>query len=279
MAVLKKDQVQSSHWYRADGTPCHRLPTAAGDGLRPTTLKDARRLGLFPSVTAILGIFAKPQLDTWKLRQVALASMRLERTDGESDTYFADRIIEAAFQQVEDAADLGSRIHEALEQHFEGVAVPEDLAIYTQPVFAWREAKQLEFVERERALVNHDHGFAGTMDVACVSPSGGIGVIDFKTRKTKPGQAVTPYDGQAMQIAAYGATYWGEANLPRLFGANVFISTTEPGRIEVCTYTPALLMAEWSAFRQACALWRHLKRYDPRGKAEGGSMIAEGGAA
>ena len=114
MAVLKKDQSQSTHWYKADGSPCHRLPRAGGDGLRPTTLRDAKRLRLFPGVTSILGIFAKPQLDKWKMRQVALASMCLDRTEGESDDYFADRIIEEAFAQVEQAADLGSRIHEAL---------------------------------------------------------------------------------------------------------------------------------------------------------------------
>ena len=219
MAVLKKDQSQSTHWYKADGSPCHRLPRAGGDGLRPTTLRDAKRLRLFPGVTSILGIFAKPQLDKWKMRQVALASMCLDRTEGESDDYFADRIIEEAFAQVEQAADLGSRIHEALEKHFEGVPVPDDLTVYTRPVFDWKEAKQLEFVERELCLVNKAHGFAGTMDVACRYGREGMGAIDFKTRKTKPGVEVMPYDGQAMQIAAYGATYWGEGNLPRLFGA------------------------------------------------------------
>ncbi len=295
MAVLKKDQSQSSHWYRADGTPCHRLPRSRGDGLRPTTLRDARQLQLFPSVTSILGIFSKPQLDKWKMRQVALASMRLDRTDGESDDYFADRIIEEAFAQVEQAADLGSRIHDALEKHFDGVPVPDDLVTYTAPVLKWQEEKQLEFVEREKVLVNTAHGFAGTMDVACTYPLGGtssvssaapdsapasriadpvsrtgMGVVDFKTRKTKPGVAVTPYDGQAMQIAAYGATYWGEENLPRMFGANAFISTTEPGRLEVCAYTPQQLMAEWEVFKMACAIWRHSKGYDPRKEASHG---------
>ena len=270
MAVLKKDQSQSTHWYKADGSPCHRLPRAGGDGLRPTTLRDAKRLRLFPSVTSILGIFAKPQLDKWKMRQVALASMCLDRTEGESDDYFADRIIEEAFAQVEQAADLGSRIHEALEKHFEGVPVPDDLTVYTRPVFDWKEAKQLEFVERELCLVNKAHGFAGTMDVACRYGREGMGAIDFKTRKTKPGVEVMPYDGQAMQIAAYGATDSGEGNLPRLFGANVYISTTEPGRIAVCAYTPQQLMAEWEVFKMACAMWRHTKGYDPREESANG---------
>jgi hypothetical protein len=269
MAVLTKKQSASSHWYRSDGTACHRLPRVGGGGMRPTTIRDARRLRLLPSVTSILSIFSKPQLDKWKMRQVALASMRLKRTEGESDDYFADRIIEEAFAQVEEAANLGSDIHEALEKHFEGVPVPEELRVYTDPVLQWKEQKGIEFVERELCVVNRKHGFAGTMDVACRYGKSGIGVIDFKTRKTKPGTEVTPYDGQAMQIAAYGATYWGEENLPRLFGANVFISTTQPGRIAVCSYTPQQLQAEWEIFKMACAIWRHIKSYDPRTGKEG----------
>ena len=76
MAVLTKSKVPSGHWYRCDGTPVHRLPTADGQGERPTTLRDARRLKLYPSVTSILGILAKPGLEKWKLDQVALATLR-----------------------------------------------------------------------------------------------------------------------------------------------------------------------------------------------------------
>jgi hypothetical protein len=269
MAVLKKDSGSSSHWYKEDGSPCHRVPRAGGDGLRPTTIRDARRLRLYPSVTSILGIFAKPQLDRWKMRQVALASMRLERTKNESDEYFSDRIIEEAFAQVGEAAELGSRIHDALEKYFEGVPIAEDLQVYTKPVIDWKHEKQIEFVEREKTLVNHKEGFAGTMDVACRYGGNGIGVIDFKTRKTTPGQPVTSYDGQAMQIAAYAATYWGEENLGKVFGANVYISTTEPGRLEVCSYTPELLIEEYDVFKKACSMWRHMKGFDPRKGSKG----------
>jgi len=264
MAHLKKSNTPSSHWYKADGTPCHQLPRAKGSGLRATTLRDARKLQLFPSVTSILGIFSKPQLDRWKLQQVALASLRLERSAEESDDYYVDRLIDEAFQQVEQAADLGSRIHDAIEKHYEGVEVPQDLQAYTSPVFAWQAQKQIQFIEREKVLVNTDYGFAGTMDIACRYGQDGIGVIDFKTKKTKPGVEVKPFDGQAMQIAAYAATYWGEAKLPQVYGANVYISTTEPGRLEVCTYTPEQLVAEWEVYKLACAIWRHSKKYDPR---------------
>ena len=89
----------------------------------------------------------------------------------------------------------------------------------------------------------------------------GIGILDYKTRKTKPGEKVEAYDNQAMQLAAYGATYWGEENLPRLLAANVFISTTEPGRIEVVKHPDVL--RDWQAFKLVASLWRYQKGYDP----------------
>lgn len=56
----------ASHWYFPDGTPLHEVPRADGKGQRPTSLRDARKLGLFPSVTNVLSILAKPGLDAWK---------------------------------------------------------------------------------------------------------------------------------------------------------------------------------------------------------------------
>jgi len=65
-----------------------------------------------------------------------------------------------------------------------------------------------------------------------------------------------------MQLAAYAAAFYGAAELPRVLAANVYISTTEPGRMEVCKHED--LPGLYEAFRNACALWRHLKQYDPR---------------
>ena len=62
---------KSQHWYDKDGNACFEVPKAKGGGMRATTLADARKMGLYPSVTTIMGVMAKPQLDDWKLQQVA----------------------------------------------------------------------------------------------------------------------------------------------------------------------------------------------------------------
>ena len=72
MVIIPREP--SSHWYFPDGTPLHQVPRADGKGSRPTSLRDARKLGLFPSVTNVLSILAKPGLEAWKQEQAILAA-------------------------------------------------------------------------------------------------------------------------------------------------------------------------------------------------------------
>lgn len=262
MAILSKNKVPAGHWYRENGTPVHRLPTSDGRGERPTTIRDAKRLGLYPSVTGILGILSKPGLEKWKLDQVALATLRIPKVQEESEDYWCSRVRTAAFEQVEQAADLGTMIHGALEAAMAGEPYAEDLRAYVEPVLAWKEQVGIEIVDREIRLVNRQHGFAGTADVLFRYGRNGIGILDYKTRKTKPGEEVQAYDNQAMQLAAYGATYFGEENIGRILAGNVFISTTEPGRVVVVKHPD--VMRDWQAFRMVAALWRYKNGYDPR---------------
>lgn len=263
MAVLATQRKAGAHWYTASGAPAHRQPRKDGEGDRVTTVRDAKRLRLYPSVTSVLSVMAKPGLDQWKLKQVACAAAQSPKKDKETEEYYATRIIDAAFEQVDKAADLGTKIHAAIERYWEGEPYPEELHAYVAPVIHWKQDKKIRFLERERVLVNNDFGFAGTVDVVATSKDGRPCVLDFKTRKTKEGQKVTPYDGQVMQIAAYAATYWGEDRLHEVYGGNLYISSTEPGRLEVCAYPPEQLLREWEAFKALLTVWKHLKGYDP----------------
>lgn len=267
MAILTKGkQTPASHWYTREGQPAHAQPKAGGAGERPTTITDARRLGLVPSVTTILSIIGKPQLEKWKVTQGILAAGKNPRQEAESEEYWVQRVYDSAFQQVEDAAEKGSAIHAALDAAMAGEPVPEDVRVHVQPVLDWMSATGIEVAERETLVVNLADGYAGRADVFFRFGKRGIGILDYKTRKTKVGERVTPYDGQGMQLAAYAAAFYGVEALPRVLAANVYISTTEPGRMEVCKHED--LPALYEAFRNACALWRHLKQYDPRTRKE-----------
>jgi hypothetical protein len=254
--------MQGAHWYAPDGTPKHTVPKANGDGDRATTISDARKFGWLPSVTGVLNVLDKPALATWKAQQVARAALANPKQPDESEDYWIKRVCGEAETPAAEAADLGSKIHAALESAMAGEPYPDELRVYVQPVIDWREATGIIISEREIILVNPAHGFAGCADVLFRYGKSGRGILDYKTRKTTPGKAVTPYDGQAMQLAAYAATFYGEEVLPQVLAANVYISTTEPGRVDICKHDD--LVGHWEAFKAAAHLWRYLKGYDPR---------------
>ena len=252
------------HWYDPSGRPCHSVPVADG-GHRPTRLDDARALGLYPSVTSIQKLIAKPGLENWKLKQVALAAARLNRNPGEGEDSFAHRIFEAGFEKSGSARNLGSSIHRALERFWLGqTEVPVELQTYCMPAVALLQRLVAEVLATETILVNHRHGFAGTVDLCVRTRMGNHAVLDYKARKTEPGKPVIWYDEHVQQVAAYAATAFAEENLSKVHAANILISTTEPGRVEVKHYTPGELMQAFENFTLICELWRRVNHYDPR---------------
>jgi hypothetical protein len=251
---------ESGHWYDRTGAACHTTKGANGNS-RATTLRDARKLNLLPSVTTIFGVLAKPQLDDWKHRQITAAALREPRFIDEAPDTYHGRIMEEAFKQVEDAADLGTAIHKAIENHFTGLVYDPSMEAYVVAVDAWKTQEGVEFLAHELRLVSLEHGYAGTTDAAMLSKRG-RGILDFKSRKTKEGQPVTSYDTQPMQIAAYHMAHYGQI-LDTDVGCNCYISTTEPGRVEAVWYDAAQLRAEWEAFKCAVKLWQHFKGYVP----------------
>ena len=304
MAILTTPQISTQHWYTADGVPFHEMNRADGNGTRPTTLRDARKLGLYCSVSELLGAFAKPGLIKWQIKKAINSALTLKRKAGESDEYFVNRILEDANAEVKAAADFGTGLHNAMEDYFKPSPqlragekpkpIPVELLPYCNPVIEYINAKGFVFIETETIIVNHRFGFAGTLDVAFAYGPGaermpvlaaardydelrklweagiGIGILDYKTRKTSAGVEVTAYDNQATQIVAYGATYFAtlfqvpEADVvKRLYGANVFISSTEKGRYHVEPYTPVNFEIEWLKLVFVSAIWRLQTSYAP----------------
>ena len=152
---------KSQHWYDKDGKAVFEVPRAKGGGMRATTIADARKLNLYPSVTTVLSVLAKPSLDDWKLQQVAERAYSNPPQDGEEASAYSRRIIDGAFEQVSDAADLGTKSHAAIEAHFKGQPVPDEMQVYVRPVVALLEREGIKLVSHELRLVNTIDGYAG----------------------------------------------------------------------------------------------------------------------
>jgi len=110
---------ESGHWYTRNGEPMYTVQGAKGQQ-RNTTLRDARKLDLIPSVTTILNVAAKPGLEAWKQQQILLAALTLPKHEGESIDAYAERVIQDSKQQAQDARDLGTDIHAKVQNAFEG---------------------------------------------------------------------------------------------------------------------------------------------------------------
>jgi hypothetical protein len=264
-----------AHFYDEKGESKHEVIGKTTGKPRPSTIKDAKANGWYPSVTTILDILAKKSLEQWKESQIALAARRLlaEGTKvhfNTEDRSFVGIVREEAFKQVDDAADLGTGIHEALEKGLQGKPYQLKYQIYVSAVEALLDSLGVKIRQHELRLVNKDFGFAGTTDASFMIGDGDVlGIVDFKTCKTKEGVPVEPRDSWPAQIAAYLVTH--EKEIPTsgspYRGLNIAISTTEIGRVEAIWYTAEQLEKEWKIFYHLTEIYRLKTGHDPRFKA------------
>ncbi len=262
MATIEKQiDLDGSHWYTREGVPAYTIKKAKGEGERNTTLRDARKHGLLPSVTTLFGIMAKPGLDRWKLNKAIQATIDTPRDAEEPDERYHKRILNKSFEETSEAAELGTKIHDAIDAAFDGKEPAKELQQFVGPTMKYLSSLGLTDIVREGTIVNLQEGYAGRVDLMAKYKSKNI-VIDFKTKKTKEGVKVTPFDFQATQIAAYAMGAYG--TLDNCYGANVYISTSEPGRIETSVYDEDKLKDEYDLLKNITGIWRHLKKYDPR---------------
>ena len=81
------------HLYNRNGKPCYEVPYAdPKKGMRASTLADARKINLVPSVTTIFDVLNKPALIYWQQDRVLESALTMTRNEGESDQDFIARI-------------------------------------------------------------------------------------------------------------------------------------------------------------------------------------------
>src|SRR5512133_139397 len=128
---MKLFNSESTHWYQRDGEPLHSVLSVKGEP-RPTTVRDARKYGLLPSVTNVLAVINKPELVEWKMTQAVLSALTLPRRAGEGEDEFARRVVEDAQSRSKAASDFGSAFHAGAQQVALTLEVDQD-----GPYAAW----------------------------------------------------------------------------------------------------------------------------------------------
>ena len=261
-AENKEFATEAGHWYWHDGEPCYEVPYAdPKKGLRSTTLRDARKLDLVPSVTEIIKVSNKPGLNRWLIEQAYLAMATLPEIKGES---IKDRIERAkldAAEQANTAREKGVTIHGELEKYFKGDCFDPNYSPYVTGVIKKLDELFGPDVKwgAERSFA-HPLGYGGKLDLFCKK-----GVVDFKTKEfTGKDIKKMAWDEHGMQLAAYSAgiyltTDLGDFNFPSRM-INLFISTTEPGLVVHHEFDD--FSRYFDMFRNLLEFWQLSKNYE-----------------
>ena len=199
--IVKEKVAESGHWYTKDGTPAYT--TIGKTGERPTTLRDARKLGLLPSVTTINGMLSKAGLNSWLQQQVLLAALTLPRLPDEPEADWLARVMQDSKSTGREAAERGTAIHAIIQGYFEQMYMPEKPAYLENIDNALADAFGNQPWISEKSF-GHPLGFGGKVDLMAKPINGqGTGfVCDFKTKETDLDK-VDVYFEHEMQLAAY----------------------------------------------------------------------------
>jgi hypothetical protein len=193
--LTAKHSADSGHWYKADGTPAYTYINKKGEE-KPTTLREARKLDLVPSVTTIISCASAPQLVNWKIDQAILSSLTLTRNEAETEQEYLARIKADAQEQAKKAAERGTYIHAIVQSGFEGKFIPIEYETY------YCSARDTLFSATDNEQWTCEKPFAtdrfgGKADLHTLKF-----LIDIKTTD-KPIDGLKLWDNHYLQLAAY----------------------------------------------------------------------------
>jgi len=251
---------EGGHWYTKDGEPMYEVEKANGDGMRPTTLRDARKLGLCPSVTTVMKELAAPALTMWKIEQAVMASKTLRRRKNETDQQYVYRAYARAMAKVGEAAELGSQIHEAVERKQLGKEY--DMKFHPHVVAATSVIDKIseEYNIDEEEWVPEKsfckHGYGGKVDAHCP-----VFILDFKTKDFDKDWEPKVHDNHFMQLGAYRVGL----DIPNAAGGILYISRTNPGLVRYLSVTDDQMSKGYAMFHGLMSVWKAKRGYYPNG--------------
>jgi len=226
----KKTEISTSsgHYYAGQnspmgppGTPVYTVPKKDGSGPRNTTIADARKLNLVPSVTTVCKILDKPALAIWLQNQAITSALKLTREPDEDEATFRSRILADSKELGREAADRGTACHGAIERYIQGQSVDPEWMPHVQSTETALKAIGIDLMSgtAERSF-SHPDGFGGKIDLC-----GADWIVDFKTKADlKDDTKKLAWDEHLLQLASYS---YGLGQPPRSRLINVFIGVDD----------------------------------------------------
>ena len=165
-----------------------------------------------PSVTTIRRLAGLPfGLHNWTLSQVATRAvdrygeLGTIMGNGPEGPAAAIKWLRAASTEQRDiAAKLGTAVHDAAAAGRNLDEVNDEVRPFLRQYYDWLAKSRAYIIASEKQVWNLKVGYAGTFDLLCQLPDGGIRVLDIKTGKGL-------YPEHALQAMAYAmAEFVGE---------------------------------------------------------------------
>jgi hypothetical protein len=241
--IIQEKTSGSQHWYTKDGVPAYT--TIGKTGERPTTLRDARKEGLIPSVTTIISIMEKKGLSVWLQQQVLLAALTLPRGLEEPEDEWLKRVMQDSKATGREAAERGTAIHAIIEGYFEKMYMPEKPAYLDNIDVALKNAFGEQPWLAERSF-GHHLGYGGKCDL--MAKTGYI--VDFKTKDVDLDK-IDVYFEHEMQLAAYREGL----GLPTARCAIVFVNGTT-NQVKLIEVEEPQLQKSWECFQHLLRVYQ-----------------------
>jgi len=254
---------ESGHWYTSNGQSAHVIVGANGKE-RNTTVADARKLKLLPSVTSVLGILEKPNLTAWKIEQAILSSLTLPRQQDEDLTEYAKRCVADSKESTTKAAQHGTDMHVEMENILLGKPVSKEpfLQPYIETFRNWAKENVEKTYWCEKALVGR--GYAGRCDAFVKLAGIGDALIDLKNRKYNPKYEPFYLESDCTQLACYRDCADQHEGTP-IACVSVVLPSNDPSKILTKQWDEEDLVESFKAFQHLLKIWAWLKNYVPPG--------------
>jgi len=241
---------ESGHWYLPDSTPYYTVKGANGKE-RNVTLRDARKVGAYPSVTTVIRLAASPGLQQWLIKTAIESALTLPRIEGETSDAFLVRVEEDRKAQAKAAADRGTLIHAAIEKHYRNDVV--DASWQPWIIEAVGEINKVcgnQVWKPERSFADF-RGYGGKTDL-----HSGEWVLDFKSIDKDVPKAI--FEEQIMQLSAYREGL----NIPGARAGILYVQRERPAATLI-EAAPGDLDKGWECFKALLAYHQAKNRYKP----------------
>jgi hypothetical protein len=239
-------------------------------------LRDARKVGAYPSPTTVLGILGSPGLKYYFREQMWLATATTPRLPGMSDDDHFKDCMKWADEHSQTARDKGGDFHSLCQNFHMRPKSGNYLVSENDPLFphyaayvAWYHQNIRRSLMVEQTVIGQ--GYAGRVDHVAEMMDGRIACLDTKTQDaTKKKGKFTYYSNWGVQLGAYAGAI---KPIP-----DVLIS------IAVSSHLPAAVEAyEWpkppkhysDLFNGLLRYWCEDNNYWPNGTEEGASGMGK----